>query len=107
MTADANDPESEGDPVPASDGREQNRVNETICLKLNDLEYRVDDLELWKTSRETNLELRRMETPSWVPVPDRSGDNKRNRSGSNQGNCSESNQGNRSGSNEEGGDEHI
>ena len=53
MTADANDPASGRDPVPAPDGREQNRMNETICLKLNDLEYRVDDLELWKKSRAT------------------------------------------------------
>ncbi len=29
----------------------QDRVTEAIFLKLNDLEYRVDDLELWKPSR--------------------------------------------------------
>jgi len=31
----------------------QDRMNETIFLKINDLEYRVDDLELCKRSRET------------------------------------------------------
>jgi hypothetical protein len=31
----------------------QDRVTEAIFLKLNDLEYRVDDLELCKPSRAT------------------------------------------------------
>ena len=31
----------------------QDRMNETIFLKLNDLEYRVDDLKLYKSSRMT------------------------------------------------------
>ncbi|GAB6287001.1 MAG: hypothetical protein STSR0009_32040 [Methanoregula sp.] len=48
MTTTAENPESEGDLPFAPDERAQYRINETICLKLNDLEYRVDDLELWK-----------------------------------------------------------
>jgi len=31
----------------------QDRMNETIFLKLNDLEYRVDDLKLCRKSRAT------------------------------------------------------
>ena len=48
MMATAENPESDGDLPLAPDEQAQNRMNETICLKLNDLEYRVDDLELWK-----------------------------------------------------------
>ena len=51
MTATAKDPESDGDLPLAPD--EQDQMNETICLKLNDLEYRVDDLDLWKKKRVT------------------------------------------------------
>ena len=53
MTAAAKKPESDEDLIPAPDEREQDRINETICLKLNDLEYRVDDLELSKKTRVT------------------------------------------------------
>jgi hypothetical protein len=51
MTATAENPESDGD-LPLAHG-EQDQINETICLKLNDLEYRVDDLELSKKKRVT------------------------------------------------------
>ncbi|GAB6286969.1 MAG: hypothetical protein STSR0009_31720 [Methanoregula sp.] len=53
MTATAENPESEGDLILAPDEQDQDQMNETICLKLNDLEYRVDDLELWKKARVT------------------------------------------------------
>ncbi|GAB6286960.1 MAG: hypothetical protein STSR0009_31630 [Methanoregula sp.] len=53
MTATAENPESEGDLPLAPDEQAQDQMNETICLKLNDLEYRVDDLELWKKARVT------------------------------------------------------
>ncbi|GEM_PF-3192107 len=53
MTTTAENPESEGDLPLAPDERAQDQMNETICLKLNDLEYRVDDLELWKKARVT------------------------------------------------------
>ena len=53
MTATAENPESDGDLPLAPDEQAQNRMNETICLKLNDLEYRVVDLELCKPSRAT------------------------------------------------------
>jgi len=46
-------PYSEGDLPLAPDEQDQDQMNETICLKLNDLEYRVDDLELWKKARVT------------------------------------------------------
>ena len=49
----AENPESEGDLPLAPDEQDQDQMNETICLKLNDLEYRVDDLELWKKARVT------------------------------------------------------
>ncbi|GAB6286974.1 MAG: hypothetical protein STSR0009_31770 [Methanoregula sp.] len=49
----AENPESEGDLPLAPDEQDQDQMNETICLKLNDLEYRVDDLELWKKERVT------------------------------------------------------
>ncbi|MFA4848742.1 MAG: hypothetical protein WC626_03365 [Methanoregula sp.] len=52
MIADAKKPESDGDPIYTPYER-QDRMNEVILLKLNDLEYRVDDLELSKKSRET------------------------------------------------------
>jgi hypothetical protein len=53
MMATAENPESDGDLPLAPDDQEQDQMNETICLKLNDLEYRVDDLELWKKARVT------------------------------------------------------
>jgi hypothetical protein len=53
MTATAENPESDGDLPLAPDDQEQDQMNETICLKLNNLEYRVDDLELWKKARVT------------------------------------------------------
>jgi len=53
MTATAENPESEGDIPLAPDEQDQDQMNDTICLKLNDLEYRVDDLELWKKERVT------------------------------------------------------
>jgi len=49
----AENPESEGDLPLAPDEQDQDQMNEMICLKLNDLEYRVDDLELWKKARVT------------------------------------------------------
>lgn len=52
MTADAKNPESDGDLILAPDER-HDRMNEVILLKLNDLEYRVDDLELNKKSHAT------------------------------------------------------
>jgi len=61
MTATAENPESDGNLIPAPDERAQNRMNETICLKLNDLEYRVDDLELWKKARVTKQSGIKME----------------------------------------------
>jgi len=54
MTEAAENPESDGDLSLAPDERAQNRMDETLCLKQNDLEYRVDDLELWKKARVTN-----------------------------------------------------
>ncbi|MDO8871572.1 MAG: hypothetical protein Q7V05_02435 [Methanoregula sp.] len=53
MTADAKNPESDEDLIPAPDEREQDRMDEVILLKLNDLEYRVDDLELCNKKRVT------------------------------------------------------
>ena len=53
MKADAENPESGEDLIPAPDEREQDRMDEVILLKLNDLEYRVDDLELWEKARAT------------------------------------------------------
>ncbi len=53
MRAAAENPESEGDIPLAPDEQDQDQMNDTICLKLNDLEYRVDDLELWKKERVT------------------------------------------------------
>ena len=46
MTPGTNNPLSDEDIILDPDDREQDRMNEAICLKLNDLEYRVDDLEL-------------------------------------------------------------
>ena len=51
MTATAKNPESDEDLIPAPDEREQDRMDEVILLKLNDLEYRVDDLELCNKKR--------------------------------------------------------
>jgi len=53
MMATSENPDSEGDLPLAPDEQDQDQMNETICLKLNDLEYRVDDLELWKKERVT------------------------------------------------------
>ena len=53
MTVTAENPESDGNRIHAPDEQDQDQMNETICLKLNDLEYRVDDLELWKKKRVT------------------------------------------------------
>ncbi|GAB6286968.1 MAG: hypothetical protein STSR0009_31710 [Methanoregula sp.] len=53
MTAAAKDPESDRDRILAPDEHEQDRLNEVFLLKLNNLEYRVDDLELWKKARVT------------------------------------------------------
>jgi len=53
LTATVENPESDGDLPLALDECAQDQMNETICLKLNDLEYRVDDLELWKKARAT------------------------------------------------------
>ena len=53
MTEAAENPESDEDLPLAPGEQDQDQMNETICLKLNDLEYRVDDLELWKKSRAT------------------------------------------------------
>lgn len=53
MTTDTKNPDSDEDIVPAPDEREQDQMNEVILLKLNDLEYRVDDLELSKKKRVT------------------------------------------------------
>jgi hypothetical protein len=53
MTADTKKPESDEGLIPAPDEREQDRMDEVILLKLNDLEYRVDDLELCNKKRVT------------------------------------------------------
>ena len=53
MTLDAKNPESDEDLITAIDEREQDRMDEVILLKLNDLEYRVDDLELCNKKRVT------------------------------------------------------
>jgi hypothetical protein len=53
MTSAVKNPESDGDLIPAPDEREQDRMDEVILLKLNDLEYRVDDLELCNKKRVT------------------------------------------------------
>ncbi len=53
MTATAENPESEGDLPLAPDEHEQDRMDVVILLKLNDLEYRVDDLELCNKKRVT------------------------------------------------------
>ena len=53
MIADAKNLVSDGDLILAPDEHKQIRINEVILLKLNDLEYRVDDLELSKKSRPT------------------------------------------------------
>ena len=53
MRAAAKNPEDDWDLHLSPDEQDQDQINETICLKLNDLEYRVDDLELWKKSRAT------------------------------------------------------
>ena len=53
MRAAAKNPEDDGDLHLSPDEQDQDQINETICLKLNDLEYRVDDLELWKKKRVT------------------------------------------------------
>ena len=53
MRAAAKNPEDDGDLHLAPDEQDQDQMNETICLTLNDLEYRVDDLELWKKTRAT------------------------------------------------------
>ena len=53
MTLDVENPESDKDRIPVPDEREQDRIDEVILLKLNDLEYRVDDLELCNKKRVT------------------------------------------------------
>ena len=53
MTATTENPGSDGGLPLAPDEQDQDQMNETICLKHNDLEYRVDDLELCKPSRAT------------------------------------------------------
>ena len=53
MMSDANNPVSDEDIILDPDDREQDQMNEAICLKLNDLEYRVDDLELSQKNRVT------------------------------------------------------
>lgn len=53
MMTDANNPVSDEEIILDPDDREQDQMNEAICLKLNDLEYRVDDLELSQKNRET------------------------------------------------------
>jgi len=53
MTLDVENPESDKDRIPVPDEREQDRIDEVILLKLNDLEYRVDDLELCNKNRVT------------------------------------------------------
>ena len=53
MMADTKKPESDEDLIPAAEECEQDQMNEVILLKLNDLEYRVDDLELSKKKRVT------------------------------------------------------
>ena len=51
MMTDANNPVSDEEIILDPDDREQDQMNEAICLKLNDLEYRVDDLELCNKKR--------------------------------------------------------
>lgn len=52
MTADAKNPESDRHLILTPD-EHHDRMNEVILLKLNDLEYQVDDLELCKKSHAT------------------------------------------------------
>ena len=53
MTADTKNLKSDEGLIPAPEEREQDWMNDVILLKLNDLEYRVDDLELSKKKRVT------------------------------------------------------
>ena len=53
MRAAAKNPEDDGDLHLSPDEQDQDQMNEVILLKLNDLEYRVDDLELWEKARAT------------------------------------------------------
>ena len=46
MTKSVENPESDGDLILAPDERMKDHMNEVILLKINDLEYRVNDLEL-------------------------------------------------------------
>jgi hypothetical protein len=52
MTKSAKNPESDRHLILAPD-ESHDRMNEVILLKLNDLEYQVDDLELNKKSHAT------------------------------------------------------
>lgn len=53
MTQAAKNPESDRNLPLAPDEHEQDRMDDVILLKLNDLEYRVDDLELCNKNRVT------------------------------------------------------
>ena len=61
MTKDTKNPESDREQI-LTPNESHDRMNEVILLKLNDLEYRVDDLELNKKLRATKKPVTKNET---------------------------------------------